>query len=582
MHVPPLTIRAFAAWFAADGDRTTASPPPAGGSASDGWFEFRDANLVVRYLPRQGGLRPGQALPTLILGDSADWDPDRPDDVMGSGVPVRYDPATRALAVTTSIVALPPVFVYQGKRGVALASDIHLLRQVPGARLELSSDGVLELGHFGHPVGHRTLFRDVELLAGGTRAALSAGGLRRERVWSLPERAPAEWGDFIEAQIEAFRRAVRRIDVARSFLSLTAGLDTRTVFSALADEKRLVPAATMTGIRRSLDARIAARLCDAYGVRHVPVTFDARFLRDAPRYIETASRLSGGLASIDQAPEVFLYDQVGGAFEARLSGNLGNQVGRGGTEGVSVRGADLSILDSGLRGRGAPTGHWLLQHLGGHDAASTEFILQCEVPFTLLGNFSVGNHFAIQQSPYASRMLIETLASRPRTQEGAPSRSRTRMRLRDLRHRFLGEPESRSFQRTLVKRLDGFAARCPVNWGWRPTGGVSPSGLALGGATLLGMLARATGLDGGWMRSFVATTGLPALHDFRESQAWLRNELREFTMDTLRANDVRSTGLFDATALDRILDEHFRRGQDHYRTVSFALDLALARRLLCS
>jgi hypothetical protein len=29
---------------------------------------------------------------------------------------------------------------------------------------------------------------------------------------------------------------------------LTAGLDTRTVFAALADQRRLVPAATMSGV----------------------------------------------------------------------------------------------------------------------------------------------------------------------------------------------------------------------------------------------------------------------------------------------------------------------------------------------
>lgn len=516
----------------------------------------------------------------LVLGDDSEFEATRRDATLAGGVPVRVDAARGTLVAHTSIVALPPLYVYRGARVNAVASELHLLRAVPGIALELDPVGLAQLGQVGHPVGHRTLFRDVQLVPAGSRLELGPHGVSCTRTWSLPDPAPLDWAAFLEAQAEAFLAAVRRLDVSHSFLSLTAGLDTRTVFSTLAASGRLVPGATMTGPHRSLDARIAARLCEAYGVPHEPVEIGARFVRDLPRLVTEASRLSGGLESLGQAPEVFLYDVMGGRFGARISGNLGNQVGRGGTEGVSVRGADLAILAPARREAEGPGGHWLLERLDGGERSSTEFILQHEIPFTLAGNFTLGSHFAVQQSPYASRGLIETLARRPRA-GGAPSRSALRMRLRDLRHRFLGEPAGRSFQRALVARQGGFAARCPINWGWRPAGGVSLPGLLMGGATLVGMYARARGLDDGRLRGFFQATGLPALHDFRESRRWLRTDLREFVRDTVGSAAVRDAGLFDHAALGAVLDQHFAGTRDHYATVTYALDVALAHRLFC-
>lgn len=536
----------------------------------------------MRYVARRSAppAAAADALPTLILGDDSEW-VDGSVEPLAGGASIRYDAASRSLVILTSIVALPPVYLARSAGAVAITSDLHLLRDVAGLALALDPQGITELGHFGHPVGHRTLFKGVEMLPASSRIEVREDGeVRVARTWEMPQAAPLDWPGFIEAQVGAFSDALRRIDVRGSFLSLTAGLDTRTVFSLLAAEQRLVPAATLTGAQRSLDARIAARLCDAYGVVHEPIVFDAVFRRDMPRFVETASRLSGGLESVGQAPEVFLYDQLRGRFGARISGNLGNQVGRGGTEGVSIRGARLDVLSPDARGR-APTGHWLLEQLDRSAQDSLKFILEQEIAFTLAANFSVGSHFAVQQSPYASRALIETLAQRPRSGATPPSRSVLRMRLRDLHHRFLGEPLARSFQRTLVRRIGGFAAECPVNWGWRPVGGVSPTGLAMGGATLAGMYIRAKGIDGGVLQRPVAWSGLPALHDFRESRRWVREDLRDFTHDTLASGERRNPGLFNGPALQSVLDEHFEGRADHYHTVTFALDVALADRIFC-
>jgi len=518
--------------------------------------------------------------PTILhLGDDSEWNATDPAAVLAGGVPITLDGVRSTLAFTTSLVGLPPVFLYRGPLASAAASDIALLAGLPGVDLALDPRGVTELGVFGHPVERRTLFRDVEMAAAGTRVMLRDDGtFVVGDEWNLPAEPALSWPEFVEAQIAAFTAATRATDVSRGFLSLTAGLDTRTVLAALAAEHRLVTGVTMTGRQLSLDARTAQRLCEAYGVDHESVILDADFRARLPILVERAARLTGGLACVSQAPEVFLYEQLHGRFESRVSGNLGNQVGRGGTEGVSLRGAELDILAPGMRDAANTTSHWLLSHLDQRPRDAIEFILKSEIAYSSVGNYTVGNHFAVQQSPYANRRLIELLARRP-SSGSLPSGSRFRMRLRDLRHRFLGEPERVSFQRALVRRLDGPAAAVPVNWGWRPAGPVSLSGLTLGVATMAGMVARAKGLDDGMLGALVRRTGVPALHDFRESRRWLRDDLKTFVMDTLSSTAASGNGMFEPRRLNAVLAEHFGGRRDHYETVTFALDVALADRL---
>lgn len=586
-----MQVRSFVAWVPAAGQASAATTGGAQPGSAGGGHDVLGNAMVTRvmgsihvaFIPRQREdlaiLDAG--LPVLILGDPADVDSRDLRAHGAGGVPIRYDARGHLLEVTTSIVGMPPVYLYRGRSVIAITSDIHLLRTVPGIELQLDPAGVAELGHVGHPVEHRTLFRDLELVPAGAHLTLGSTGAAVAPNWQLPTSAALQWPQFLEAQMAAFDRALARTELSGSFLSLTAGLDTRTVFATLAAHDRLLPAATMTGARLSLDAIIARDLCNAHGLEHLLITFGDGFTGALPRHVESASLLSGGLGSLDQAPEVYLYDQLGSRFRARMSGNLGNQVGRGGTEGFSLRGAHLGILGPGLadRGMAAPgNSHWLLSHLTDSQQSRLQFILQHETVFTSVGNYSIGNHFAAQQSPYASRDLIETLALKPVGAGRSPSASKFRMQLRDLRHRFLGEPEERSFQRRLVKRYGGFPAQCPVNWGWKPSGGISPLGSVRGAATLVGMFARARGMDAGLLRRPLAASGFPDLHDFRDSRRWLRGHLQDYTNDTLGTQSIRDADLFDWNVLKPLLQDHFTGRADRYHTVVFALDVALAHR----
>ncbi len=579
MSTHALPVRSFVAWVTPH----SGEPGVIRDATGTTLLTRKAGELTFAFTPRSGDAEVRDTQ-DFYLGDGAEMDAQEFLRSTAGGVPIRVAGNGR-LQLATSIVGLPPVFLYQHAGVIAITSDIHLLHHVPGARLEFDPVSVVELGQIGHPIEHRTLYRDLVLIESGAQVTLDAAAQRVsvQSSWELPATEPTSWPQFLEAQMAAFTDAISRADLRDTFLSLTAGLDTRTVFASLAAQQRLLPAATMSGPHLSIDALTAQRLCRAYGTDHHVIQFGSAFTSKLPSYIETASLLSGGLATLDQAPEVYMYDQLGPRFRSRLSGNLGNQVGRGGTEGVSVRGAQLDILGSRFRAAvehvQSRKEHWLLSRLNDSQRARLQFILKNETVLTLVSNYTIGNHFAAQQTPYATRAVIETLAMRPQDDAGAPSGNKLRMRMRDLSHRFFGEPESRSFQLKLVKQAGGFAAECPVNWGWRPTGGMSLPAFSRGVATLFGMYARAKGLDSGLFPGSAFLGRLAEFHDFRNARSWLRTALREYTMDVLNTRAVRDSDLFNWKALQPVLDDHFAGRKDHYHTVVYAMDLALANRL---
>jgi hypothetical protein len=145
-----------------------------------------------------------------------------------------------------------------------------------------------------------------------------------------------------------------------------------------------------------------------------------------------------------------------------------------------------------------------------------------------------------------------------------------------LNHRFLGEPETYSFQRRLIHRMGGFAARYPINWGWRAKGGVSPVGVFRGCLTAVDAYSERGGWDSGTTGRILRTLQITGLHEHRKAKRWLREAMRDFAFDMLQSQEARSAGVLDAQSVSRMLEEHYSDRASHHHALVLALDLALA------
>src|SRR5262249_53165892 len=158
-------------------------------------------------------------------------------------------------------------------------------------------------------------FRDVTVMPGGHILRFDAGA-RADLIqsWEPPEPRPeSNRSLFIDFQAEAFKQAIRKLRLSDALFSLTGGLDNRAIFAALSEAGVKPTACTISGGRNlCLDARLARTLCRAYGYRHVVVALGEQFQRDLPTYVLEASQLSGGLASVLQAHEVYFHRELKG------------------------------------------------------------------------------------------------------------------------------------------------------------------------------------------------------------------------------------------------------------------------------
>ena len=508
-------------------------------------WTHRGTGSPVLSSPTAGALTADE----FVYGDGQDWV--AADEPLGQGVRVRRD-ASGAVEVVNSLTGFPPLHAYlrDGLAIVASSLEAVLSRAAElGEALVTDPVGLAEWARIGQPIMHRTLVAGVQVVPAGSRLRLDGHG---SWSWGLPwtsASAPpfASMAEYMAAQEEALLAATQRLD-GRMFLSLTAGLDTRAVLALLVRADLTMPCVTISGVADSLDVIGARALCRALGLRHDVVRPDAAFFGDLEALTRDAVRRSGGLAGLEQAMEVYLYRQTDPGA-ARLSGNLGNQVGRSGTEGVGQRGLSASLFREPLRRvmNALPARHWH-QRILEDGVAPALALIQRESLFASLGNAAIGSTLATQRSPYADRRVIEQKLREPRTADPAAS-----TRWRDLRHRFLGPDARDSFQRAIIVRTGGPVAHIPVNWGAVPAGGLSPRYVMLGlGSALDAVLSKETRTMRRfrWARPALRVQGLSG---FRAEPFWAHPHGHALVMDTMSDAVRTEHPWFDVAAIRALI-----------------------------
>ena len=513
-----------------------------------------------------------------LLGDGQDAGQAK-QEFLGHGALLRIE--ERQVFLRTSLTGFPPIFVYQDGLQTVIASSIARIAAIPGVRLAFDAQGIAELARIGKPINYRTLFKNLSIVPAGTGLQLNlTEGLRVVETWRPSEEAPfASWKDYIAAQEEALAAALHRMDLSRSFFSLTAGLDTRAIFALLYRGGVALPAFTKSSSSGCLDAKRAKELCDAYKIVHETILLDQNFTAQFPECVIEASFLSGGLASFNEASEIFFYKILSSTYDARLSGNLGNQIGRSGTEGASMRDVPTNILAPEFLNiaENLPKHHWFETVTNG-EKFNTLQLIQQESLFASIANFSIGQSYVRQQTPYADRtVILQKLREPIISANSTNSTNSTAVRMRDLKHRFLGDPRHTSFQRQLIIHTGGEVARNPINWGWRASGGVSLSGILYGMLALLDVVISTRLPKNSLAARTVSRLGMSGFSSFEYEDLLSRRPIAEFVYDTLKSDAATSNAVLNQAMLRRALDVGFN-DRAARKKLLFALDVVLAQR----
>jgi hypothetical protein len=323
--------------------------------------------------------------------------------------------------------------------------------------------------------------------------------------------------------------------------------------------------------------RLAHAFCKAHGLQHHVILLDAAFHARLPDLLVRSADLTGGISSLSQTVDLFLYENVPPSMTARISGNLGNQVGRGGVESLSVYRPNAEVFSPELRRRldMRPMIPWFIPRLSSERYG--EVLFTQEVPYWSIANYVVGSSRALQLTPYADRRLMDLAQAAFACDPDLQHPRWETLRRRDIRHRLAGARRRHSFQRQFLAQYDLHGGHVPLNWGWRAAGGWSAAGCvsAIGTAADAG----ATRLSRSVPAVRPAARWLSARLDHRSAFAdWpqlLKTHLCDLTRDTLSSRVIKDAGIFATAALDRMLSDHFSNSVDHHYTVARTLEIAL-------
>ena len=532
---------------------------------------FHDGERRLREAAALGHLH-------LVVGDYTEPGVSDQEGRCANAALIEVDLIGGRVRAISSLVGLPPIVLQKTGQFSALSCPF-----MPGGRMAGVADieGIADALRWGHPLDGRTIFRDLHIVPPHSAVTLEVG---REPVIepqhltaSLHRDEMLNQEQLVEAQIEAMLAAASRLPSADAFLSLSGGLDSRTVSVALLGIGRRVPCVSMAGSQYSLDARLARRFCETHDLRHEVIEFGDDYIKRLPDLALQSAALTGGVACLSQTIDLYMYSQLDSAAHIRISGHLGNQVGRGGVESIAAAGLSAEIFSRDLRLalERRPREPWFVARMA--EARYARVLFEQEVHFWSIANYMLGSSRALQLSPYADVTLIELAMATISRDARFRNPTKVSIRRRDMRHRLFGPPRRQSFQRTILTRYAGLHNDVPINWGWRARGGWSVrwSAAALRAATdaVACKLGRQYAPLKGPMMYVSRVLGRPS-----SLVAWpemLQGPLRALTYDILLSKEILESGLFEIDRLRQALDEHFQGRANHHAAIFRAMEIAL-------
>ncbi|MBW0006484.1 MAG: asparagine synthase (glutamine-hydrolyzing) [Sphingomonas sp.] len=206
-----------------------------------------------------------------------------------------WDRATRTLRLVRDPLGIKPLFVSEQQGGIAFASEIPSLREIPGYEFDVDEAGVHDFFCFGHVLGPRSIFRQVRAVPPGhalTIGEIGEATLKqywKPRIQTLHGRSEAEW-------IEETRERVLGT-VGRHMLSdvpvgafLSGGIDSGAVAAAMTRSAgRSVIAFTAGFPNSKIDETAAAsRIAEHLGCKHIVLPIEPETAADVLPAVQAA------------------------------------------------------------------------------------------------------------------------------------------------------------------------------------------------------------------------------------------------------------------------------------------------------
>ena len=460
------------------------------------------------------------------------------------------------------------IYYYEADGEFYFASEAKaLLRILPELR-QFDDEGVAQYLTFGCTLEWRTLFKDIQLLPGGSVWSFENGRCQKGRYFSPEtwEAQPVLTAERFESEFqETFKRILPRYFESESKMgvSLTGGLDTRMIMACRPDSARDIVCYTFSGEKGlTLDDRLAAQVARSCGLEHRLLRIGSDFFSDFAGYVDQTVYITDGCLGASGAHEIYLNAQACRLAPVRLTGNFGSEVLRG-VSTFKPTGLSHDLLSPQF-GRSINA---LVTKLSGFKEHAVTFAAFREIPWNLFGSVAACRSQVMFRTPYLDNELV-ALAYR------APEH---------LRNSSL--PASR-----LVKANSAVLSEIPTDRGF-----VSDN-------SGLGFLFRRLAAEATFKIDYYNSEGLPyllstldpmfkrmssnlgilGLHKYLAYRHWFRKELAPVVMERLTTERVRQAPWWSKNAPEICGRAHISGRGNYLRDLNAVLTLEAIDRLLLS
>jgi asparagine synthase (glutamine-hydrolysing) len=194
------------------------------------------------------------------------------------------------------------------------------------------------LGEFvacGCVLENRTLFEGVHVLPPGSVWSFCSGSVETKKAYFEPR----EWEEQELLDPESYHQELRDI-FSRRFprylngqerigVSLTGGLDTRTVMAWQRFSPKSLPCYTYGGIDRECrDVVVARRIARECQQPHQVISVGDEFFAQFPHYAERSVYLTDAGVEVNRAPDLYLSEKAREIAPVRMTGLYGDEIQR--------------------------------------------------------------------------------------------------------------------------------------------------------------------------------------------------------------------------------------------------------------
>lgn len=249
-------------------------------------------------------------------------------DLSGSFVAALWNSSERRLVLVNDRFGMKPLYYAEGVDRLVFASELKAILSDRAVSRAMSPRGISQFFMFGQLWNEDTLVQSIRALPAGSLLEYEAasGQVRLETyrgAVETGERAASE-EEALERIDCAFGRAIEcQTRVATHLgLSLSGGLDSRTILAAL-DPKRSRVTTVSMGVAGSVDHRSAQEMARIQGCRHHVYMNGEEFLSGYAEHLETMVRLTDGhyLSQCVAEPSIPLYRSLG--IDVLMRGHAG-------------------------------------------------------------------------------------------------------------------------------------------------------------------------------------------------------------------------------------------------------------------